>query len=74
MVIFRVSLLGITFREFPWLNKLRKGPMQQIKEVATAIVEQMPNVQGTSSARAASRYMHIPHATVRKILYQMLQF
>ena len=48
---------------------------QQVEEAATAIVEQeMKNERGTSSARAVSRHTHIPYSTVRKILYQMLQF
>ena len=48
---------------------------QQVEEVTTVIVEQeMENVQDTSSAQAVSRLAHIPYSTVRKILYQMLQF
>ena len=48
---------------------------QQVEDVATAFIEQaMKNMQSTSSARAISRYVHIPYSMLRKILNLMFQF
>ena len=48
---------------------------EQIKEVATAVVDQATaNTQGNSSARSISKQTDIPFSTVQKILRKIIKF